>query len=84
MKRLLIASVALLAASAASAATPTPTATPESDSLLPGGNSKEPISIEADKLVYSDKDFEGDLQRQRHSDPGRQQDELLGVDADHG
>ena len=57
MKRLLVASVTLLAASAASAAaTPTPTATPESDSLLPGGNSKEPISIEADKLVYSDKD----------------------------
>jgi lipopolysaccharide export system protein LptA len=24
--------------------------------LLPGGNSKEPISIEADKLVYFDKE----------------------------
>ena len=58
MKRLLVASVTLWAASAAWAAapTPTPTATPESNSLLPGGNSKEPISIEADKLVYSDKD----------------------------
>ena len=52
MRRSLVASVALLAASAAAAAT----AAPESDSLLPGGNSKEPISIEADKLVYSDKD----------------------------
>ncbi len=31
-------------------------APPESGTLLPSGNSKDPVSIEADKLVYSDKD----------------------------
>jgi len=36
---------------------PTPAASPSADpGLFPGGNSKEPISIEADRLNYSDKD----------------------------
>ena len=29
---------------------------PTAGSLLPGGNSKDPVSIEADQLVYSDKE----------------------------
>ena len=37
----------------------------DSNSLLPGGNSKMPISIEADKLVYSDREqkavYSGDV-----------------------
>jgi len=54
------ASVGLLVASAALAAqkpAPKPSASPSPDSgLFPGGSSKDPISIEADTLNYSDKD----------------------------
>ena len=47
----------LLCAGAAQAAATKPTApAPSGPSLLPGGNSKEPVSIEADKLVYFDKE----------------------------
>ena len=64
MKSPMITVALLLAASPAPAASPATTASPapaaanaaEGGSLLPTGNSKDPISIEADKLVYSDKD----------------------------
>ena len=47
----------LLVATAATAApTPTPTPAAAGGSMMPGGNSKDPISIEADKLVYSERD----------------------------
>jgi lipopolysaccharide export system protein LptA len=48
-----IAALMLLAASIATATT---TGAQQNDLLLPGGNSKEPVSIESDILVYSDKD----------------------------
>ena len=53
---LFLASAATAAPAAPSAPAPTPSPT-ESASLLPGSNSKEPISIEADKLVYSQKEM---------------------------
>jgi lipopolysaccharide export system protein LptA len=52
--------VALLCASAAGAASATggekPASTGDSPAIFPGTNSKEPISIDADKLVYYDKE----------------------------
>jgi lipopolysaccharide export system protein LptA len=59
MKRLgfaivICAAAAIPAAYGATAPAPKPSSDP--GSLLPGGNSKEPISIEADQLVYSDKE----------------------------
>lgn len=47
--------LAALACGSAAAAT-TPKASTSSSPMLPGGNSKEPISIDADKLNYYDKD----------------------------
>jgi lipopolysaccharide export system protein LptA len=49
---------AALAPTAFGATAPAPSPSPSNDpgSLLPGGNSKEPVSIEADQLVYSDKE----------------------------
>jgi len=47
------AALLVLAAQSASAAVNKPTA---GSPLLPGSNSKEPVSIEADKLVYFDKE----------------------------
>jgi len=56
----LAAWVCLAAAGTAMAAPkpkPTPGASPSADAgIFPGGNSKEPINIEADRLDYSDKD----------------------------
>jgi lipopolysaccharide export system protein LptA len=49
--------VALLCASAASAASgEKPASSGDSAAIFPGTNSKEPISIDADKLVYYDKE----------------------------
>jgi lipopolysaccharide export system protein LptA len=48
-----LAGIFALATLSAQAAVNKPTA---SSPLLPGGNSKEPVSIEADKLVYFDKE----------------------------
>jgi lipopolysaccharide export system protein LptA len=48
-----LAVIFVLATLSAHAAVNKPT---QSSPLLPGGNSKEPISIEADKLVYFDKE----------------------------
>src|SRR5271155_4442862 len=52
--------VALLCASAAGAASATggekPASPGDSPAIFPGTNSKEPISIDADKLVYYDKE----------------------------
>ncbi len=48
--------LALLVASAAAAAAPARTSN-DTGSLLPGGGSKEPVSIEADKLVYFEKEL---------------------------
>lgn len=61
MKRLTLAAWAFLAATDAALPTvkptPTPSASPSPDAgLFPGGNSKEPIFIEADRLFYSDKE----------------------------
>ena len=56
--RLALAALALAAWTAADAATK-PASPPPSSSpvqILPGSNSKEPISIDADKLVYFDKE----------------------------
>jgi len=45
------------AAPAAPKPTPSPSASPSADAgLFPGGNSKDPINIEADRLDYSDRD----------------------------
>ena len=45
------------AATAAPKPTPSPSASPSADAgLFPGGNSKDPINIEADRLDYSDRD----------------------------
>ena len=53
-----LAAFALAAAALAGAAEAAPAAPASSDagSLLPGGNSKDPVSIEADNLVYADKE----------------------------
>ena len=53
-----LAAFALAAAALAGAAEAAPAAPANSDagSLLPGGNSKDPVSIEADNLVYADKE----------------------------
>ena len=48
-----LAAIFVLATLSAQAAVTKPT---QGSPLLPGGNSKEPISIEADKLVYFDKE----------------------------
>ena len=48
-----LAAIFVLATLSAQAAANKPT---RGSPLLPGGNSKEPISIEADKLVYFDKE----------------------------
>ena len=48
-----LAAIFVLATLSAQAAVNKPT---QGSPLLPGGNSKEPISIEADKLVYFDKE----------------------------
>jgi lipopolysaccharide export system protein LptA len=48
-----LAAIFVLATLSAQAAANKPT---QGSPLLPGGNSKEPISIEADKLVYFDKE----------------------------
>jgi lipopolysaccharide export system protein LptA len=49
--------IALLLAVAAAAAAPAASATKDAGaSFLPGANSKQPVSIEADKLVYFDKE----------------------------
>lgn len=48
-----LAAILLLAASSALAANKPP----ENAPILPGGNSKEPISVEADKLVYFEKEL---------------------------
>ncbi len=68
MKSSTIAGALLLLVSAPpalAAAAPPAAAPPESGTLLPSGNSKDPVSIEADKLVYSDKDgkavYSGDV-----------------------
>jgi len=61
MKASLAACLFLVSAATAASGAPTapaPTPSPsESANLLPGGTSKEPISIEADKLVYSQKEM---------------------------
>lgn len=49
----LLAAMVILGIAQAQAAPSKPNAGP---SLLPGGNSKDPVSIEADKLVYFDKE----------------------------
>jgi lipopolysaccharide export system protein LptA len=51
---LIVASLASASAMAAGSTKPAPAAS--GSSLLPGGNSKEPISIDADKLNYYDKE----------------------------
>jgi lipopolysaccharide export system protein LptA len=62
-RRLAAAAVALLCSSAANAASPAattaaakPADSGDSASIFPGTNSKQPISIDADKLVYYDKE----------------------------
>jgi lipopolysaccharide export system protein LptA len=50
---LIVAALACASAAAATAAKPPPAS---SSPMLPGGNSKEPISIDADKLNYYDKE----------------------------
>ena len=47
---------ALLCSSAAGAAAEKPSAPNDSTAIFPGTNSKQPISIDADKLVYYDKE----------------------------
>jgi lipopolysaccharide export system protein LptA len=47
---------ALLCASGASAAAEKPSAPNDSGAIFPGTSSKEPISVDADKLVYYDKE----------------------------
>jgi lipopolysaccharide export system protein LptA len=55
--RILPLAFALLASGAGAATKPTPPAQASSPiQILPGTNSKEPISIDADKLVYFDKE----------------------------
>ena len=58
--RLAALAVALVCASGASAASATggdkPASSSDSAAIFPGTNSKEPISIDADKLVYYDKE----------------------------
>ena len=59
MKLAGLLSIAVVVCSALAHATTVskPAAAPSSGpSLLPGGNSKDPVSIEADKLVYFDKE----------------------------
>jgi lipopolysaccharide export system protein LptA len=63
MKPIKLAILACLAAMGTAEAavkpgpSPTPAASPSPDAgLFPGGNSKDPIFIEADRLFYSDKD----------------------------
>jgi lipopolysaccharide export system protein LptA len=49
-------SAALLSSSGAGAAAEKPASPSDSAAIFPGTNSKEPISIDADKLVYFDKE----------------------------
>jgi lipopolysaccharide export system protein LptA len=49
-------SAALLSSSGAGAAAEKPASPSDSAAIFPGTNSKEPISIDADKLVYYDKE----------------------------
>ena len=48
--------------------------------ILPGTSSKEPISIDADKLVYFDKEQKAIYSGNVVVDPGRHEDDLLGDD----